>query len=522
MENKIEENNILETEKKFLLKQNKSKKKINKLKIIKNIIFEILIMILIFASMGIRWAFNNFDNCSIDSLLFQISEPLEGTNDEVIKEGIINIIGYGLIVLISVNIIYILFNLVLSKLIKNKKIQKAIKIILILCFIIANIIYIAVKSDFKTFYKNQINTSTIYEDYYVDPNSVKISFPEEKRNLIYIVLESMEITYADEANGGVMPNNLIPELTNLMKENINFSHNNEKIGGAYNFSGTGWTVGALVSEMSGVPLKISVNGNDYGKFKNFLPGATTLGEILEKQGYNQMFICGSPISFGGRDKFFMQHGNYEILDYDKAIETGRYKGEKQNWGYIDTYLYEYAKEEILRLNEKNEPFNVTLLTADTHHPNGFLCPDCKTEHAKKYENVISCANRKIVEFVEWIKEQEFYENTTIVIIGDHPSMATEFADIIPEDYDRTTVNCFINSAVTECNKYNREISSMDWFPTILSSIGAKIEGDRLGIGTNLFSDRKTLAEEMTSNGLNDNLVKKSIYYNDNLLKTKNK
>lgn len=36
---------------------------------------------------------------------------------------------------------------------------------------------------------------------------------------------------------------------------------------------------------------------------------------------------------------------------------------------------------------------------------------------------------------------------------------------------------------------------MDLFPTTLVAMGAKFKGDRLGIGTNLFSDKKTLTEK---------------------------
>lgn len=36
---------------------------------------------------------------------------------------------------------------------------------------------------------------------------------------------------------------------------------------------------------------------------------------------------------------------------------------------------------------------------------------------------------------------------------------------------------------------------MDMFPTALAAMGVKIEGDRLGLGTNLFSREETLAEK---------------------------
>ena len=53
--------------------------------------------------------------------------------------------------------------------------------------------------------------STIYEDNYVDGRDVAITFPKEKRNLIYIFLESMEMTYSDQSVGGAMSENYIPE-----------------------------------------------------------------------------------------------------------------------------------------------------------------------------------------------------------------------------------------------------------------------------------------------------------------------
>ena len=53
---------------------------------------------------------------------------------------------------------------------------------------------------------------------------------------------------------------------------------------------------------------------------------------------------------------------------------------------------------------------------------------------------------------------------------------------------------------------------MDLFPTILSSMGYSIEGNRLGLGTNLFSSKKTLSEEMGYDEFNLELGKNSRFY----------
>ena len=45
-------------------------------------------------------------------------------------------------------------------------------------------------------------------------------------------MESMESSYADQEDGGIMDDNYIPNLTKLAKENINFSDKADgKLGG---------------------------------------------------------------------------------------------------------------------------------------------------------------------------------------------------------------------------------------------------------------------------------------------------
>lgn len=75
--------------------------------------------------------------------------------------------------------------------------------------------------------------------------------------------------------------------------------------------------------------------------------------------------------------------------------------------------------------------------------------------------------------------------------------------------DRTMYNCFINVDADKAalNMVNREWYTMDRLPTVLSAIGYEIEGERLGLGTNMFSDRQTLAEELGYDKFNGELLK---------------
>ena len=53
-------------------------------------------------------------------------------------------------------------------------------------------------------------------------------------------------------------------------------------------------------------------------FGNFLPNLTTMGDILNKEGYQQVFLRGSEGDFAGRDTYFTSYIDFHIEDYNAA------------------------------------------------------------------------------------------------------------------------------------------------------------------------------------------------------------
>ena len=308
----------------------------------------------------------------------------------------------------------------------------------------------------------------------------------------------METTFADIGSGGAFSENYIPELTQISEANEDFTGEEDVLGGAVSYAGTTFTMGALFGQTTGLPLKIGIGVNNMDTQDSFFPGVTALGDILKDQGYRQVFLCGSQAEFGGRRLFFETHGEYEIRDYNYAIEQGLIPSDyKVFWGYEDEKLFSIAKETLLELAQGDEPFNLTMLTVDTHFPDGYVCDLCREDYGdNQYANVLACSSRQILGFLDWIQEQDFYENTTVILQGDHPTMYVDFLEGINPDYRRKAYTTYVNAAVRPQDAKNaREYSTMDNFPTTLAALGVKIEGDRLGLGTNLFSGVQTLTEE---------------------------
>lgn len=414
-----------------------------------------------------------------------------------------------------------------SKTLFSVKARRIVSLLLSITMFISGIAYGVKKLELISLYKMFVLKSTFIEENYVDPASVKMEFPKTKRNLIHIYLESMENTYASKDLGGIMDENLIKPLTDLSKTGYSFS-NTETLGGPVSTYGGTWSVASMVNMNSGLPMKISTGLNAYGKPGDFLSGSTMLGDVLKTQGYEQTFMIGSTAVFGGLKYMYEEHGGFNVIDYDYAIEHGWIpKDYKEWWGFEDDKLYEYAKKEITRLYETGKPFNFIMENADTHFPDGYVGKNTPMTREDQYSNVIAYSASEIVKFVKWIEDQPFYENTTIVLIGDHPTMDEKFISRIPKDYSRSTYNLILNPSpivkdVKKDRLYNRVWTNIDMFPTIMASLGVKIEGERLALGTNLFSDKDTLLEEYDLKTFNDELEKKSVFYNDNILNGKYK
>lgn len=488
----------------------------------------ILSFVIIYLSIYIKY---KFYDVSFEQLLFTISTST-GTSFSAIREGI-------LVVLAGVTISLVIIKVIKKILIKyakkysskiiitigNKKFEVQLlpptafqKIIYSILFLILSILFGCYYLGVFAYLQSQRELSTIFEDYYVDGHSVEISFPDNKRNLIYIYVESLESTNFSKENGGIMDKSYIPNLEKIATENINFS-NNSTIGGAYATFGTTWTTAAMIAQTAGVPLKLNVNYNinDYSGYGESLPGIYNLGDVLNDNGYKNYLMLGSGADFGGRKDYFTYHGNYEIYDYNWAKDIGLIdKDYHVWWGFEDRKLYSYAKDKITEIASNDEPFNFTLLTVDTHFIDGWLDEGCPQEFSTQYANVFYCADYMLNDFIQWIEKQDFYNDTTIIISGDHLTMQDGFYNV-GNDYQRYVYNAIINSSITTDNSKNRIFTTMDLYPTTLASLGVNIEGDKLGLGTNLFSDKKTLAEELGINELDSELSKRSNYYNHYLL-----
>lgn len=465
-------------------------------------VFIVVASVLLFADL---WYVYTYGRINFDSILFTLTANLSGSSSSLL----LRYLWQGLLpaVILSAVLISILLTV-------RRKIAVSRRLVYgcacVLCA--ALIVFSAFDSQLVAYVVNTKRPSTLYTDEYRDPSQTAVSFPEKKRNLVYIMLESFETSFTTEEKGGAISNDLFPELYQLARENLNFSQN-DGVGGYRPSTGATWTIGSIVSQTSGLPLapeagKDTESAAGFGKDEeeqggavtegSMLSGATTLMDILHDNGYYQAVMVGSNAAFGNRELYYQTHNVDKIYDVYTAREDGIVAADYWDdwWGMEDYHLFDYAKQALSEISQREQPFAFTMLTVDTHHVNGNLCPYCEDTYEEQYDNVISCSSRQVFAFVQWLQQQDFYENTSVVIVGDHLSMDAAYARRnLDDSYVRRVYNCFLNCPISTEYAKNREFTTVDLFPTTLAAMGCSIEGNRLGLGVNLFCGEKTLCEQ---------------------------
>jgi hypothetical protein len=501
----------------------------------------------VFLALGLRWLFRTWPHLQMDQLLFTVNAPVQGTNPEIFHSALTNIIpGTALALLAYAGIAVALrapqsFWSVeqrkarLSKppgrdsatalsLAKNDKfgrlssaapvettptpnrhaarqpqhLRLAVVAGLTGVLLIGGSAAVAwARLDIGSFLAARGSDSDFIRENYTNPRQVPLTFPETKRNLIYIFLESTETTWASQASGGAIETSVIPQLEQLALEHQSFGGNSGRVNGGFVLPGTSWTMGGMFAQTSGLPLITSIPGNAMSTQNSFFPGIETLGGILQSNGYTNALLVGSLVGFGGRGLYFTQHGDYEIWDYAYAVDNGLIPPDHFVWwGLEDERLFDIARDKTLELAAGTTPFNLTMLTVDTHAPEGWRSDNCPVVTGDQLSDVFMCSATLVSEYLNWLAAQPFWENTTVILSGDHLTMSLGFGGALPQGYDRRTYTAVINGAAEPADpELWREYSTLDLFPTTLAALGVDIPGGRLALGTDLYGTTPTLLEQ---------------------------
>ncbi|HML50850.1 MAG TPA: sulfatase-like hydrolase/transferase [Propionicimonas sp.] len=328
----------------------------------------------------------------------------------------------------------------------------------------------------------QLNGQTI-APYYVIPQVT--AAPKKPLNLITIYLESTENTLGDAS---IMGQNL---LANLDQATATGWRNDR---GVSVYEGGGWTMAGIVGTQCGIPLKNKLlNGsyslNDFGEtVDHYLPGTTCLGDVLTEQGYTSVFLGGAENNFAGKDTYFRDHGYGTFYGLDEWLAAGENPSDVSEWGLSDDRMIDHAITTVDRLHRASKPFNLTMLTLDTHEP-AAIYPSCHTDDTVHMATAFKCSTKAVARFLNHLTRAGYLDDTVVMVMGDHLKGTgdhDDYRDVLPKVNGRTVV--FRVHSPKKVAFTRDEVDQLSVLPTTLELLGFDIADGRAGVGVSFVGN----------------------------------
>jgi len=339
---------------------------------------------------------------------------------------------------------------------------------------------------------NEIPEIQEYVDEHVKVSDEKSNMfgAAEGKNVIFINAESLQqFVINNEVNG----EEVTPFLNSLVEDEDTYYFDNfyEQTGQG-NTSDSEFLVENSLYPLSRGAVFFTHGGNEYH----------ALPEIIKEEGYTSAVLHSNNKSFWNRD------GMYESLNIEHFYGEESYEVTDEDsigWGLKDKPFFEQSIE---HLQELEQPFYSKLITLTNHFPfemdeeDTSIEPyDSNSNTLNNYFPAVRYMDEAIEQFFNQLKESGLYDDSIIIIMGDHigisanhnkaMSMYLDKEQITPYDQVQLQrVPLFIHIPGDGNGEVISEVTGqIDMKPTILSLLGIENEDD-IYFGNDVFSEER--------------------------------
>lgn len=306
------------------------------------------------------------------------------------------------------------------------------------------------------------------------------------RHVFIIQVESLQGFVINKKVNG---EEITPNLNALLTESTYFDNVYQQIG-AGNTSDAEWLMHTSIYP-EGMDPTVNVITED---------PIPSLVRTLQQHGYGTATYHADDITYWSREKL------YPALGFDYVYTDQEIPDEQEiGFGPADEVMFDFAVTQLPTQLEEHEKMYSNLVTLTSHTP--FEMPkhlqyltlpeSYEDTYVGNYLQSIRYTDEQIGAFIETLKEQGLYDNSLILVFGDHSGIhgapVTETDEAILFDilgYPYNLQDRFIIPAIfTASGLFNGETIShlggqIDLMPTLLNLLG--IEHDAQMIGHNLF------------------------------------
>ncbi|OGS95477.1 MAG: sulfatase [Gallionellales bacterium RIFCSPLOWO2_02_FULL_57_47] len=310
----------------------------------------------------------------------------------------------------------------------------------------------------------------------IDATPGKSPFIKKPRNVVLISVESLSASFVG-AFGGTQ--GLTPNIDELARDGMKF----EQV-----FATGTRTVRGLEALSLGTP---PIPGQAIvRRLKN--EHLTTIGELLEHQGFSPFFFYGGYGYFDNMNAYFGVN-DYRVLDRtDFSKETVMFENV---WGVADEAMYDNVIRTFDKETATDKPFFVHIMTTSNHRP--YTYPDGRIDIPSPggRTGAVKYTDYAIGKFIRDAKTKPWFKDTLFVIVADHCASVAGKTKLPVEGYRIPLV--FYAPELLKPASYPYIVSQIDIAPTLLKILGKS--GDEHFFGRNLFGDEAPVERAFISN-----------------------
>ncbi|MCM3389940.1 LTA synthase family protein [Ureibacillus chungkukjangi] len=329
-------------------------------------------------------------------------------------------------------------------------------------------------------------------DNYVQANQAAVN-PEmfgkyKGRNVILVSLESLQsFVINNEMNGEVVT----PFLNSLTNDKDTYYFND-----FYHQTGLGKT------SDSEFIVENSLFGLGRGAVF-FTHGGNTYNTMSEKLGENGYF---TNVMHSNNSSFWNRNEIYESFNIDKFYDIESYEVTDENsvnWGLKDIPFFEQSVD---LMKEMDQPFYSKMITLTNHYPftleeEDIMIPEYNSNSGtlNRYFQTVRYLDESIKTFFDKLKEEGLYDNSIIVMYGDHYGISENHNKAMSMYLGKEEITAYDSALLQSVPLFihvpgsgdgqvmDEAAGQIDLRPTIMHLLGIETSND-MQLGADLFSE----------------------------------
>lgn len=302
----------------------------------------------------------------------------------------------------------------------------------------------------------------------VSPVARRVENPGEptRQNVVLIFMESMSAELMGHFGN---PWQLTPFLDTIATQSLCFNRF---------FSAGTHTNHAIHSTLYSYPALMKRNSMK-GAVIPFFAGLPT---ILQDNGYSTLFFMTHESQYDNMNGYLRTNG------FNHIFAQENYPKEKvvNSFGVQDDFLYQYAVPVLSQTAREGKPFFAALLSISNHPP--YVIPkDFKARSNTDELRIVEFADHALKEFIDRARQEEWFDNTIFVFVGDHGKLVGTPRSDMPLSFNHVPLLIY-SPATIEPRQIDDLGGQTDIAPTLLGLL--QIDYTNNGFGIDLLREKR--------------------------------